>query len=110
MTTTPTPFADWLRTYRAGALEDELTAALRTVAESVVLHEKKGTIALTLTLTEKAGGVVVAGAVLAKPPVPKSSEAFFYLTPEGSLSPRDPRQPTLPGVGDDTHTTKGTNS
>lgn len=27
MTTTPTPFADWLRTYRAGALEDELANA-----------------------------------------------------------------------------------
>lgn len=93
-----TPFSDWLADYGKGALDDKLTAALREVAEQVVLLDKNGTITLKLTLAPKAGGVIVAPRVSFQAPEGKEGGQFFYVTSDGSLSRRDPNQPTLPNM------------
>jgi len=92
-------FADWLRSYSLGALDDRLTAALGDLASEVVLLEKTGTLTLTLKLSEKAGGVVVEHDVKTSHPKTKNGQ-FFYLTASGELTRRDPAQPQLPGTED----------
>lgn len=106
MTTQPdTPavsFDDWLASYGGGTLNDKLTAALRDVAEQVVLLDKPGSITLKLTLAAKAGGVIVSPQVATKAPEGKESGQFFFLAADGSLSRRDPNQPQLPTMEDRT--------
>lgn len=94
------PFSEWLATYGSGVLDDKLTAALREVAEQVVLLDKSGTVTLKLTLTAKAGGVIVSPKVTATPPEGKEGGQFFFVAPDGSLSRRDPNQPQLPTMED----------
>ena len=104
MTTQPdtpsVPFADWLASYGGGTLNDKLTAALRDVAEQVVLLDKPGSITLKLTFSAKGGGVIVAPQVATKAPEGKESGQFFFLASDGSLSRRDPNQPQLPTMED----------
>ena len=88
-------FADWLEEYGAGSLNDRLTAALREVAESVVLYDKGGKVTLTLAVSAKGGGVIVAPSVKSAPPEGKEGGQFFYVAADGSLSRRDPNQPQL---------------
>lgn len=103
MTTKPEPatsFADWLASYGGGVLDDKLTAALRDVAEQVVLLDKGGTITLKLALTAKAGGVIVLPKVTTVAPEGKEGGQFFFVAADGSLSRRDPNQPQLPTLED----------
>jgi hypothetical protein len=94
--TSPAPtFADWLDEYGSGALNDRLTAALREVAESVILYDKAGKVTLTLAISAKGGGVIVSPSVKAAPPEGKEGGQFFYVASDGSLSRRDPNQPQL---------------
>lgn len=88
-------FADWMTEYGHGALNDRLTAALREVAESVVLFDKGGKVTLTLALSAKGGGVIVSPSVKSAPPEGKEGGQFFYVASDGSLSRRDPNQPQL---------------
>lgn len=88
-------FADWLEEYGHGSLNDRLTAALREVAESVVLYDKGGKVTLTLAVSAKGGGVIVSPSVKAAPPEGKEGGQFFYVASDGSLSRRDPNQPQL---------------
>lgn len=88
-------FADWLEEYGRGSLNDRLTAALREVAESVVLYDKGGKVTLTLAVSAKGGGVIVSPSVKAAPPEGKEGGQFFYVASDGSLSRRDPNQPQL---------------
>lgn len=88
-------FADWLEEYGAGSLNDRLTAALREVAESVVLYDKGGKVTLTLAVSAKGGGVIVSPSVKSAPPEGKEGGQFFYVASDGSLSRRDPNQPQL---------------
>lgn len=87
-------FSEWLAEYQRGALDDELSAALEQVAHEVVMSEKPGKVTLTLGLSQKGDGVIVAAQVATAPPKSKR-EAYFYVSDEG-LSQRDPRQPELP--------------
>ena len=88
-------FADWLEEYGAGSLNDRLTAALREVAESVVLYDKGGKVTLTLAVSANGGGVIVSPSVKSAPPEGKEGGQFFYVAADGSLSRRDPNQPQL---------------
>lgn len=89
-------FSEWVAGFGDGALDDELTAALQELADAVVLAEKAGTLTLKLTLSEKAGGVIVAAQTATAPP--KSKREAFYYVAETGLSRRDPNQPQLPGT------------
>lgn len=93
-------FADWLASYGTGVLDDKLTAALRDVAEAVVLLDKPGAITLKLTITAKGGGVIVSPKVTAVAPEAKEGGQFFFVASDGSLSRRDPNQPQLPNMED----------
>ena len=89
MTTTTdisTTFAEWLASYGTGVLDDKLTAALRDVAEAVVLLDKAGTVTLKLTLTAKGGGVIVSPKVSFVAPEAKEGGQFFFVAADGSLS------------------------
>lgn len=105
MTTTPRTseadmsFSTWLRKHHNGALDDQLTAALRELAQRVQLEGRNGTLTLKLTLSEEAGGVIVAHEV--KRVDPKVNTAAFYnVWPNGTLSRTHPNQPQLPEMGD----------
>jgi hypothetical protein len=101
MTTTHDPsFSSWLAGYGAGTLDDKLTAALTEVAQQVALLDKSGKLTLTLSITAKAGGVVVTPDLKVAAPESKHAGQFFYVTPAGALSKRDPNQPTLPNMED----------
>ncbi|CAB4136877.1 hypothetical protein UFOVP314_16 [uncultured Caudovirales phage] len=101
MTTNPDPsFATWLAQYGHGSLDDKLTAALAEVAQQVALLDKSGKLTLTLNVAAKAGGVVVTPDLKVSAPESKQSGQFFYVTPAGALSKRDPNQPTLPNMED----------
>lgn len=95
-------FSDWLRTYRAGVIDDLLTASLNEVAPAVGLHQKKGSVTLKLEITSTAGGVVVVPVVKHETPQPPMAGEFHYVTDPVShgfaLSRRDPNQPALPGM------------
>lgn len=93
----PQKFSTWLAEHRAGALDDELTAAMASVAEAVALLEAKGTLSLKLTVSAKGDVVLVSQEVTAKPPTSKI-ETMYYVT-DGRLSRRDPNQPPMPFDG-----------
>lgn len=89
-----TPFSDWLAQHGNGHLDDRMTATVREVVEAVVLHEKSGTVTLTLDIASEGDGVVVTAKVASKTPTPKERGRFYYVT-EAGLSLRDPAQPAL---------------
>lgn len=99
MTTTPS-FSDWLATYGTGSLDDKLTAAMAEVAQQVLLLDKTGRVTLTLNVAPQGGGVIVTADVKAVAPEAKKTGQFFYVTPDGALSRRDPSQPQLPTMED----------
>ena len=93
-------FSDWLASYGHGSLDDKLTAALADVAQAVQLLDKGGKVTLVLNLAAKAGGVVVTPDIKVTAPESKQSGQFFYVAADGTLSRRDPNQPTLPNMED----------
>lgn len=105
MTDTPTPadpgqFSSWLAGFTRGALDDELTAGMREVAQAVTMLGKPGTVTLKLTFSvppNTGDGVVVAADVKSAPPKTKRA-AFYFVTDDGALSKRDPNQLPIPGT------------
>jgi hypothetical protein len=94
-------FHEWLREYAAGVLDDRLSAELAKVATQAQLLDKSGKVTLTLNVTPKAGGVVVTPDLKVSCPESKHGGQFYYVAPDG-LSRRDPNQPTLPNMEDNT--------
>lgn len=87
------PFMDTLREIEMGGLLDELTDAQHNLIDLIRLTNKAG--ALTITLNYKpegAGQITVKAEVKAKEPKLPRGSSLFFLTPEGNLSRRDPRQ------------------
>lgn len=87
------PFMDTLREIEMGGLLDELTDAQHNLIDLIRLTNKPG--ALTITLNYKpegAGQITVKAEVKAKEPKLQRGSSLFFLTPEGNLSRRDPRQ------------------
>lgn len=95
-------FSDWLAEFGRGSLDDELTASLIEVAESVRLQGKAGGLTLKLKLTQKGDGVIVEADVAATVPRNKPSGFFYVDEMSKSLTTRDPRQPQIPGTEDPT--------
>ena len=103
------PFMDTLREIEMGGLLDELTDAQHSLIDLIRLTNKAG--ALTITLNYKpegAGQITVKAEVKAKEPKLPRGSSLFFLTPEGNLSRRDPRQQEIPlrSVADDTPPTE----
>ena len=93
-------FTHWLASFGNGVLDDKLTAALRDVAEQVVLIDKPGAITIKLVIAAKAGGVIVSPKITVNAPEGKEGGQFFFVANDGSLSRRDPNQPQLPNMED----------
>lgn len=100
MSDKPTQFSDFIRDYRGGALDDQLTAAFADVATNVKLLEKPGSVTLKFKLSEKGGAVVVEHQLVHVAPQPKTSGQIFFVTESGGLTRRDPSQPQLPTMED----------
>lgn len=94
-------FAAWLTAHARGTLNDELSMALAEVVEHVAHLEKKGTLALTLTVEPAGSGgrtVSISGKTVAKPPMPTPEVGIFYVGEAGSLHRDDPFARPLAGV------------
>lgn len=96
--TQPRDFADFLREQANGRTHAELTDALAEVVSAIRDTGKKGSIALTITITPvKNGGGVLTVADAVKKVVPQHDRrtSMFYPTRTGSLVKDDPAQPSF---------------
>src|ERR1044072_6162640 len=96
-----TQFSTWLAQHARGTLDDELTATLAELVESVQDHEKKGELVLKLIVEPAGSGrrtVTVAGKVAAKPPEPAPEMSIFYVGERGSVHRDDPYVQRFPGM------------
>ena len=81
-----TPFSDWLAQHGNGHLDDRATATVEVV-EAVVLHEKSGTVTLTLDIARPR--VTVSSSPprwRARPP--RRRGRFYYVTEARPVAPR----------------------
>jgi hypothetical protein len=92
-------FITLIGTIQGGVLEADLDREVRAITRKVMETGKKGKIALVITLDHAGSGrVEVSGQVKLTTPVENRESALFYVTPDGSLSRRDPQQQELPGL------------
>lgn len=93
---TKRPFIDTLRDVEAGGLLDELTDTQHSLVDAIRATGKAGELTIKLTYKpEGAGQMTIKADVKSKEPVLARGTSLFFLTPEGNLSRRDPRQQEL---------------
>lgn len=91
------PFIDTLRDLEAGHLLDELTATQHNLVDAIRLTGKQGELIIKLVYKpDGAGQMTVKADVKAKEPQLSRGTSLFFLTPEGNLTRKDPRQQDLP--------------
>lgn len=98
------PFVDTLRDIEAGGLLDELTETQHSLIDAIRLTGKGGELTIKLTYKPDGGGqMTVKADVKSKEPVLSRGTSLFFLTPEGNITRRDPRQQEIPlrSVGED---------
>jgi hypothetical protein len=98
----PTQFSRLLTSFRNGALDDKVTAALAEVADAVRVTGRTGSVAVKVKLSvpKNTDGVVQFDIdVDAKPPA-ETQSAIYFVQPGGAISRRDPNQPQLPSMED----------
>ncbi|MHA6478937.1 hypothetical protein ACX1DW_15795 [Stutzerimonas sp. KH-1] len=103
------PFIDTLREIEAGGLLDELTEVQHSLVDAIRLTGKAGELTIKLAYKpDGAGQMTIKADVKAKEPVLSRGTSLFFLTPEGNLTRRDPRQQEIPlrSVTDDTPPTE----
>ncbi|MDH0334495.1 hypothetical protein [Metapseudomonas otitidis] len=104
MTKKARPFIDTLREVEGGNLLDELSETQHSLINAIQLTGKGGELVIKLTYKpEGAGQMTIKADVKAKEPVLARGTSLFFMTPEGNLTRRDPRQQDLPlrAVGED---------
>lgn len=87
------PFIDTFREIEAGGLLDELTDVQHELIDAIRLTGKGGE--LTIKLAYKPDGqgqMTIKADVKSKEPALSRGTSLFFLTPEGNLTRRDPRQ------------------
>ena len=91
------PFIDTLRDIEAGGLLDELSEAQHSLIDAIRLTGKGGELTIKLTYKPDGNGqMTIKADVKAKEPALSRGTSLFFLTPEGNLTRRDPRQQDLP--------------
>lgn len=91
------PFIDTLRDIEAGGLLDELTETQHSLIDAIRLTGKGGELTIKLTYKPDGGGqMTVKADVKSKEPVLSRGTSLFFLTPEGNITRRDPRQQEIP--------------
>ncbi len=91
------PFIDTLRDIEAGALLDELSETQHSLIDAIRLTGKGGDLTIKLAYKPDGNGqMTIKADVKAKEPALSRGTSLFFLTPEGNLTRRDPRQQDLP--------------
>jgi hypothetical protein len=96
MSDKPTQFSDFIKEYRNGALDDQLTAAFADVARGVKMLEKAGSVTLKFKLAEQGGAIVIEHAMAHVVPQPKTTGQVWFANDNGVLMRNHPDQPRLP--------------
>ncbi|MCY1464658.1 hypothetical protein D9M71_827150 [compost metagenome] len=90
------PFIDTLRDIESGGLLDELTEAQHSLVDAIRLAGKGGELVIKLSYKPDGRGQMnIKADVKTKEPVLSRGTSLFFLTPEGNLTRRDPRQQDL---------------
>lgn len=90
------PFIDTLRDIEAGGLLDELSETQHSLIDAIRLTGKGGELTIKLTYKPDGNGqMTIKADVKAKEPALSRGTSLFFLTPEGNLTRRDPRQQDL---------------
>ncbi|MFI8372657.1 hypothetical protein ACIGCH_00935 [Pseudomonas helleri] len=91
------PFIDTLRDIEAGGLLDELSETQHSLIDAIRLTGKGGVLTIKLAYKPDGNGqMTIKADVKAKEPALSRGTSLFFLTPEGNLTRRDPRQQDLP--------------
>ena len=91
------PFIDTLRDIEAGGLLDELSETQHSLIDAIRLTGKGGELTIKLAYKPDGNGqITIKADVKAKEPALSRGTSLFFLTPEGNLTRRDPRQQDLP--------------
>lgn len=91
------PFIDTLRDIEAGGLLDELSETQHRLIDAIRLTGKGGELTIKLAYKPDGNGqMTIKADVKAKEPAISRGTSLFFLTPEGNLTRRDPRQQDLP--------------
>lgn len=91
------PFIDTLRDIEAGGLLDELSETQHSLIDAIRLTGKGGELTIKLAYKPDGNGqMTIKAHVKAKEPALSRGTSLFFLTPEGNLTRRDPRQQDLP--------------
>jgi len=91
------PFIDTLRDIEAGGLLDELSETQHSLIDAIRLTGKGGELMIKLAYKPDGNGqMTIKADVKAKEPALSRGTSLFFLTPEGNLTRRDPRQQDLP--------------
>ncbi|MCY1282779.1 hypothetical protein D9M68_341840 [compost metagenome] len=91
------PFIDTLREIEAGGLLDELTEVQHALVDAIRLTGKGGELTIKLAYKpDGSGQMTIKADVKAKEPALARGTSLFFLTPEGNLTRRDPRQQEMP--------------
>lgn len=91
---------DVLAALRRGKFKDTLQEELRDLVDAVRATGKKGTITIALTI-ESVGGdddnsqLSIGDKITVKVPQPTTGQTYMYVTADGDLTRRDPRQRDL---------------
>lgn len=87
------PFIDTLRDIEAGGLLDELSETQHSLIDAIRLTGKGGELTIKLAYKPDGNGqMTIKADVKAKEPALSRGTSLFFLTPEGNLTRRDPRQ------------------
>lgn len=90
------PFIDTLRDIEAGGLLDELSEAQHQLIDAIRLAGKGGELVIKLSYKPDGRGQMnIKAEFKANEPKLSRGTSLFFLTPEGNLTRRDPRQQDL---------------
>lgn len=91
------PFIDTLRDIEAGGPLDELSETQHRLIDAIRLTGKGGELTIKLAYKPDGNGqMTIKADVKTKEPALSRGTSLFFLTPEGNLTRRDPRQQDLP--------------
>ena len=87
------PFIDTFREIEVGGLLDELTDVQHELIDAIRLTGKGGELTIKLAYKpDGSGQMTIKADVKSKAPALSRGTSLFFLTPEGNLTRRDPRQ------------------
>lgn len=92
----PKTFVQVIGEFAEGRTNDELTAALAMLVQSVIACQKKGTLTLKIAVEPNGENTVrLVDSIEAKVPQKARGASIFFAGEDGSLLKRDPRQKEL---------------